>query len=210
MGRPKGSTTVKNNVNDEFINLLKQMKDELDILKAENNQLKMAGTNSMMRKDDPGRLVTVIHMDDLVPGLYTVIKGDTQYTFTFIGDKHRIRLSELEKIMSTQKKHFARGILAFGAEDQDMYDYFSIENDPTMTVNQFKAISKLSSDKLSELYKSVNDLHKELILRHWTLQCRDNPTVEYVDLSKLNTLNTISGGKLQHIISDIGNIKIKG
>jgi|WetSurMetagenome_2_1015567.scaffolds.fasta_scaffold34651_2 hypothetical protein len=206
--------STNQDINNDIAEMLKQLAQRVEQLESENAYLKSNNnSNNTIKKDDPSRLITIIHMDDLIPGLSTVIRGDFEWNFCQMGDRQRIRLGELEKIMAAPdyryKKNFIRGILIFGKDDQDMYEYNSISPVKSMDIDTFKNIGKLSSDKLGELYVAVSNLHKELILRHWLIQCKDNPIKDYVDLSKLNILNSLSGGKMQHIISDIGNITIK-
>jgi hypothetical protein len=186
---------------EELRQLIKIQQEQINnLLKSDTAKVSQ---QPFIEKDpfDANRLVTVIHMDDLVDGLTTTVKGDTEYKFNRIGDKFRIRLIELEKIMASYKKFFERGFLLIA--DDDINEYFALNNDSFISIDTFKNIYKLGIDDLKKVYETVCAAHKDMILRHWFVEYEKGEKIEYKDYGKISILNQCSGNKLQSLIEDL-------
>lgn len=203
MAVKKQTLKVENTSNNEIDELKQIIKMQQEQINSFLNNGNSQTTVTQVSKDpyDANRLVTVIHMDDLVSGLSTTIKGDSEYKFNKIGDKFRIRLIELEKIMATYKKFFERGYLLI-AED-DINEYFALNNIDFINLETYKNIHKLNTEDLKKVYESVCLAHKDMILRHWFVEYEKGENLEYKDYGKISILNQCSGNKLQSLIEDL-------
>lgn len=186
----------------DLIDMLNGMKQEMDDLKRENSLLR----NNNPIRDDTNRKITVIHLDNLIPGLTTHIRGEQDWTFTSMGDSHRIPRSELDKIMSkagvsgsAYKKFFTRGILTFSEKDSDMFEEYGITKPNTLSPQQYNDLKTLSIEDLKKIYSEVSPIHKESILRYFT----EPDALKNPDYNKLYALNAVSGGYIQSIIDNL-------
>lgn len=187
----------------DILNMMQRLQSEIESLKTENKKLKKtpAKPKETEKKDDPNRLVVIIHTDDLADNLFTILKGDSEYRFCKFGDRHRVRLIEAEKIVSNHQTYFNRGMIAF--EDDEMYDYFSSIKKPNMiTVAEWKNLSNMPIEELKKLFERVCPLHKEAILRHWYLEF-NNGNPAYKDYAKVSILNNVSNGLFDRMLKDL-------
>lgn len=198
-------TNKEANSNDELEQLkqiIKMQQEHINTLL--NSNVQKVEVSNPKDPYDMNRLVTVIHMDDLVKGLYTCIKGDSEYKFNRIGDKFRIRLIELEKIMASYKRFFELGFLIIAEED--INEYFSLNKEGFISIDTFRNIHKLNVDDLGKVYSSICPTHQDMILRHWFIEYENN-NVPYMDYGKVSILNHCSGNKFQSLIDDLNQRK---
>jgi hypothetical protein len=173
----------------DYIELIKQVTQNL------NSQDKVKDDNS-----DINRIVTVIHMDDLAPGLNTVVEGDQKWNFTRLGDKHRIRYGELDKIMSKYHSFFKKGILIIA--EKDVHDNYPLPEITPLSVDQYNNLYKLSVSELEKLYTSLCPSYQETIIRLWYNKCYEKDQ-NYLDYAKLELLDRLSGGRLKFFMREV-------
>jgi hypothetical protein len=191
---------------------IEQLKQQVQVSQNQIEELKsfilknMNNAQNPIRTDSMDRWCTIIHLEERAPGLYTIFHSSLmEYRFSFFGETRKVRRSELDDILSKNRKYFERLTMTLGAEDSDLIEEYGLPKPDSVTLkaHQLANIVELPLEKLQQIYIKVCDTHKRLIVRKWVIGYYENKNGGYRDINKMNLLNDLSGGALSHILDDM-------
>ena len=200
-GRPKvkaDETVVENNdTNVDVMQMLKQMQDELNKLKRENESLK-TNNNTVVpsqpfiinQTSDANRTVRVISLLPNVLNLTTERFGrglsNRPYTFKGYGEAKSIPFTDMQKIISHTENRFVDGEVILDSKE----DYEALQigyiHDRVLSKDKLDSVIKLSKDEDVDIILKMSNNMKEAIAMMIAKNIF-NKTVSY-DFNKIEEL----------------------
>ena len=218
------TTATKETTVKESNKELKNMQEQIDKLAAQNATL--ASQNEMLMKileqmkntpaaapvvtlerksvwDDS---YTIVHLVDTIPGASTHIElSNITIDLTAFGEERKLTRMICEELAGKYRKWFEKGIIAFGADAEDIAANFGLKTvkDYSYFSRDFKdKLGILSCGELEELYNKVSKGHKDFIIQYFKRKIVEKDPA-FKNIHKIEMLNRVSDGAMSGTLLDI-------
>ena len=150
--------------------------------------------------------VTLVHLIENAPGLTTHIElSNITMDLSAFGEERTLDRRQAEEISGKYRKWFEKGIIAFGANGDELASKFGLKsvNDYSYINKNFvKQLGSLSLLELENLYKKVGDGHKKFIISYFKRKIVEGDPA-FKDVHKIEMLNRVSGGAMSGTTLDL-------
>lgn len=204
---------LKNEYEDKINKLEDNKSNENKEDKIENNK------KSNFLKIDLNRQVTIVHLEERYPNLFTYFKSaNNEYFFSNFGQTYTVTYAEFQDIFARNKKLFENNIIALSSEDEDIANMpqYNLKEKKVLKKEQLEILPSLSINELESIYNNVCQSQKDVILEKWVRGYFEyankvhNSNSAYADYQKIYLLNELSGQKMRNILDDIQNKQRRG
>ena len=207
------SAPVEKKTNNEIA----ELKKTVEALTAQNEMLmkmflesqKSAAPIAVMESASTNSLndeVTLVHLIENAPGLTTHIElSNITMDLSAFGEERTLDRRQAEEISGKYRKWFDKGIIAFGANGDELASKFGLKsvNDYSYINKNFvKQLGSLSLLELENLYKKVGDGHKKFIISYFKRKIVEGDPA-FKDVHKIEMLNRVSGGAMSGTTLDL-------
>lgn len=184
---------------------LKQMQQMMMAMMT--NQANMNAVTTRGSLDDE---IKIIHLVERDPGLTTHIQlSNLSIDMQTFGEERTLDRRQAEELVGKYRKLFDKGILAFGADHDEIAKKFKIKTINAYDYAKTDFVAKLGTLNLSELedlYRRLCDGHKAFIIEYFKKQIIKN-NAAFKDIHKIELLNRLSGGSMDTVLLDLKNKK---
>lgn len=186
---------------------IEELKFAVEALKAQNELLMkmlMNNNSNVSTVQAPNSLVqeaTLVHLVERAPGLSTHIElSNTTIDMSAFGEERILDRRQCEEIAGKYRKFFERGIIAFGADGEELASRFglkSLKDYSYINKNKdfVKQLGRLSTIELENLWNKLAEGHKKFIIEYFKRKIVENDPA-FKDIHKVELLNRLSGGAM--------------
>ena len=184
---------------------IEELKSAVEALKAQNELLMkmlMNNNGNASTVQAPNSLVqeaTLVHLVERAPGLSTHIElSNTTIDMNAFGEERILDRRQCEEIAGKYRKFFERGIIAFGADGEELASRFglkSIKDYSYINKDFVKQLGRLSLIELENLWNKLADGHRKFIIEYFKRKITEN-NPSFNDIHKVELLNRLSGGAM--------------
>jgi len=202
--KDSGTKTVQNTPKKDNSEI-ETMKAEFAALKAQNELLmkmimeKGSGVANYQMPKGLLQEVTIVHLVERAPGLNTHIElSNTTIDMSVFGEERLLTLSQAEEISGKYRKFFEKGIIAFGADGEELASRFGLKSlkDYSYIGKDFiKQLGGLSLIELENLWNKLAEGHKKFIIEYFKRKVVEGDPA-FKDIHKVELLNRLSGGAM--------------
>ena len=182
-----------------------ELKSAVEALKAQNELLmKMLMNNGSNPApvQAPKSLVeeaTLVHLVQLAPGLTTHIElSNTTIDMNAFGEERVLDRRQCEEIAGKYRKFFEKGIIAFGADGEELASRFglkSVKDYSYINKDFVKQLGGLKLIELENLWNKLGEGHKKFIIEYFKRKIVENDPA-FKDIHKVELLNRLSKGAM--------------
>ena len=142
---------------------------------------------------------TLVHLVDRIPGCTTHIElSNITIDMTAFGEERILDRRQCEEIAGKYRKWFEKGIIAFGADGEELASRFglkSIKDYSYINKNFVKQLGGLSLIELENLWNKLCEGHKKFVIEYFKRGVvKGDPA--FKDIHKVELLNRLSGGAM--------------
>lgn len=142
---------------------------------------------------------TLVHLVDRMPGCTTHIElSNITIDMTAFGEERILDRRQCEEIAGKYRKWFEKGIIAFGADGEELASRFglkSIKDYSYINKNFVKQLGGLSLIELENLWNKLCEGHKKFVIEYFKRGVvKGDPA--FKDIHKVELLNRLSGGAM--------------
>lgn len=182
-----------------------ELKSAVEALKAQNELLmKMLMNNnsnsaSVQAPKSLVQEVSLVHLVQLAPGLTTHIElSNTTIDMNAFGEERLLDLRQAEEISGKYRKFFEKGIIAFGADGEELASRFglkSVKDYSYINKDFVKQLGGLKLIELENLWNKLGEGHKKFIIEYFKRKIVENDPA-FKDIHKVELLNRLSKGAM--------------
>lgn len=181
---------AKPSINTQLKNENKELKDAMELLQKQVQQILNQGTQNNNQDINPNKMVTVFSLTDNELILSELGDGINVFKFAKFGDRQTIRFDSLNNVVINQRMWTEEGY--FFIADTEVIRILGLEESYTKILTKEVMLNILNEDKMEHLFLSTTDAIRDTIVNQ--LAGRINKG-EDLDLNKLAKLNKIYGKK---------------
>lgn len=150
--------------------------------------------------------VTVVHLRDCIPGTRTHIHlSNRDLDFSSFGATFTIDRRQAEELAGgSAKKFFDRGVIAFGAGNEDLAKTLGVKSmkDYEFMGSDFvKRLGTMSVYELEDIYNKLCDGLRGFIIEYFKRKILEKDPA-FNDIHKIEVLNRLSDGAMSDVIID--------
>lgn len=150
--------------------------------------------------------VTVVHLRDCIPGTRTHIHlSNRDLDFSSFGATFTIDRRQAEELAGgSAKKFFDRGVIAFGAGNEDLAKTLGVKSmkDYEFMGSDFvKRLGTMSVYELEDIYNKLCDGLRGFIIEYFKRKILEKDPA-FNDIHKIEVLNRLSDGAMSDVILD--------
>lgn len=149
--------------------------------------------------------VKIIHLVERGPGLSTFIQlSNLQVVLTKFGEERVLTLQQFEELIGKHRKWFDDGMLSVAAGYEEIARKYGLKTAANYPIDS-EFIAKLGTLNLTDIetmYERLPESGKDFILSYWNRKTLEGDP-KFRDLRKLETLNRVSNGAFENLITDV-------
>lgn len=207
-----GTTATKEVEETTNNNEMEAFKLQLAELKAQNEMLmkmlmeKSGQTVSTTQSSALNSEYKLIHLVERASGLTTHIElSNTTIDMTSFGEERTLDRRQCEELAGKYRGLFEKGIIAFGADGDDLSAKFGLKNinDYSYLKKDFvKQLGSLSYTELENLWNKLCEGHRKFVIEYFKRGVL-NKDPAFNDIHKIELLNRLSNGAMSGTTLDL-------
>jgi hypothetical protein len=197
--------TTNNNEMEAFKLQLAELKAQnellMKMLMEKNGQTIQAASTSALNSE-----YKLIHLVERAPGLTTHIElSNTTIDMSSFGEERTLDRRQCEELAGKYRGLFEKGIIAFGADGDDLSAKFGLKN-----INDYSYLNKdfvkqlggLSYTELENLWNKLCEGHRKFVIEYFKRGVL-NKDPALSDIHKIELLNRLSNGAMSGTTLDL-------
>lgn len=157
--------------------------------------------------------VKIVHLVDRAAGLTTHIElTNLTLDMSAFGEERTLDRRQAEELAGTYRRLFERGVIAFGAGNEEMANRFglsTIKNYNYLNKDFVRKLGSLSAGELEELYNKLCEGHKKFVIEYFKRKILEKDPA-FSNPYKIETLNRLSNGAMSDMILDRQRQQVTG
>ena len=150
--------------------------------------------------------VTIVHLFERAPGLSTHIEiSNLTMDLHAFGETRTLDRRQAEELAGKYRRLFENGIIAFGAEDEDLARRFALKSVNAYSYDRTNFVERLGTLtplELEDLYKKLGQEQRRFIIEYFKRKIIDGD-VQFKDIHKIETLNRLSNRSMEGTLLDL-------